>query len=195
MPRGDPPRPGLTGKLISRHIKPMTQHPDAGHGAPTLDQARRQIARYGLKADPQAMLVAARLMAAGARLGQAGEVHFGRFGLSTGRYRLLADLEDHGGEKSPSQLAESLGVSRATVTGLVDGLEREGLVARRPSIEDGRRNVVILTARGAQRLRDLAPEHYARMQAMVGGLSVEERTTFLDLLARVVEGIDALTTN
>ncbi|MEE1783730.1 MarR family transcriptional regulator [Streptomyces sp. SP17BM10] len=171
----------------------MTQHPDAGRGAPTLDQARRQIARYGLTADPQAVLVAARLMAAGARLGQAGEVHFGRFGLSTGRYRLLADLEDHGGEKSPSQLAESLGVSRATVTGLVDGLEREGLVARRPSTEDGRRNVVILTARGAQRLRDLAPEHYDRMQAMVSGLSIDERTTFLDLLARVVEGIDTLT--
>ncbi|MGW5345123.1 MarR family transcriptional regulator [Streptomyces sp. HUAS TT3] len=170
-----------------------TQRPDAELGAPTLDQARRQIARYGLVADPQAVLVAARLMAAGARIGQAGEVHFGRFGLSTGRYRLLADLEDHGGEKSPSQLAASLGVSRATVTGLVDGLEREGLVARRPSVDDGRGNVVILTARGADKLRDLAPEHFTRMQALVGGLSPEERTTFLDLLARVVAGVDALT--
>ncbi|WP_031072801.1 MarR family winged helix-turn-helix transcriptional regulator [Streptomyces sp. NRRL WC-3742] len=171
----------------------MTEQPTPDSAAPNLDQARRQIARYGLSADPQAILVAARLMAAGARVGQAGEVHFGRFGLSTGRYRLLADLEDHGGEKSPSQLAASLGVSRATVTGLVDGLEREGLVARRPSTEDGRGNVVILTARGADRLRELAPEHFARMQAMVGGLSVEERTTFLDLLGRVVAGIDALT--
>ncbi|MEU6973665.1 MarR family transcriptional regulator [Kitasatospora aureofaciens] len=166
---------------------------DAAHGAPSLDQARRQIARYGLTADPQAVLVAARLMAAGARLGQAGEAHFARFGLSTGRYRLLADLEDHGGEKSPSQLAASLGVSRATVTGLVDGLEREGLVARRPAVEDGRSNVVILTAHGAQRLRELAPEHYRRMQAMVGGLSPEERAVFLDLLARLVDGMDALT--
>lgn len=171
----------------------MTQHSEGGPTAPSLDQARRQIARYGLTADPQAILVAARLMAAGARLGQAGEVHFSRFGLSTGRYRLLADLEDHGGEKSPSQLAASLGVSRATVTGLVDGLEREGLVARRPSTEDGRGNVVILTARGADKLRELAPEHFARMQALVGGLSVEERRTFLDLLARVVAGMDALT--
>ncbi|MFD0273118.1 MarR family winged helix-turn-helix transcriptional regulator [Kitasatospora sp. NPDC127111] len=166
---------------------------DAGHGAPTLDQARRQLGRYGLSADPQAVLVAARLMAAGARLGQAGEAHFSRFGLSTGRYRLLADLEDHGGEKSPSQLAASLGVSRATVTGLVDGLEREGLVARRPSTEDGRGNVVILTPTGAERLRELAPDHFARMEAMVSGLSIEERAVFLDLLARLVEGMSALT--
>ncbi len=166
-----------------------------GSEAPTFDQARRQLEHYDLshQIDPQAVLVAVRLMSAGARLGQATEVHFARFGLSTGRYRLLADLEDHGGEKSPSQLAASLGVSRATVTGLVDGLEREGLVARRPSAEDGRAAVVILTARGAQRLRDLAPEHFERLQAMVGALTVAERGVFLDLLSRVVQGIGALT--
>ncbi|MEV6678893.1 MarR family transcriptional regulator [Streptomyces erythrochromogenes] len=160
--------------------------------APTLDQARRQVEHYGLNADPQAVLVAVRLISAGARVGRAAEAHFARFGLSTGRYRLLADLEDHGGEKSPSHLAADLGVSRATVTGLLDGLEREGLVARRPSAEDGRGTVAILTARGAQRLRDMAPDHFGRLEAMVGGLSVEERGVFLDLLARVVRGSEAL---
>ncbi|GIG56120.1 putative HTH-type transcriptional regulator YetL [Longispora fulva] len=160
---------------------------------PTLEQAARQIRRYGLDVDPQAVLVAVRLMAAGARLGQASEVHFARFDLSTGRYRLLADLEDHGGEKSPSDLAASLGVSRATVTGLLDRLERDGLVLRRSSAEDGRSAVVVLTARGAQKLRDLAGEHFGRLQAMVGDLSTQERTVFLDLLGRVTRGIAALT--
>ncbi|MET9701202.1 hypothetical protein ABZY31_30400, partial [Streptomyces sp. NPDC006529] len=103
----------------------MPQNAARDDAQPTLDQAARQIRSYGLSADPQAVLVAVRLMATGARLGQAAEVHFGRFGLSTGRYRLLADLEDSGGEKSPSHLAVGLGVSRATITGLVDGLERD----------------------------------------------------------------------
>ncbi|MDI2129903.1 MarR family winged helix-turn-helix transcriptional regulator [Yinghuangia seranimata] len=171
----------------------MSDEADAANAAPSLDQARRQIERYGLSADPQSVLVAVRLMAAGARLGQASEVHFARFGLSTGRYRLLVDLEDHQGEKSPSQLAASLGVSRATVTGLVDGLERDGLVARRASAEDGRGAVVVLTARGAQRLRDMAAEHFARLQALVSGLTPDERGVFLDLLARITQGIGALT--
>ncbi|MEV4612988.1 MarR family transcriptional regulator [Kitasatospora sp. NPDC049258] len=170
----------------------MPQDADREFAQPTLDQAAVQIRRYGLTADPQAVLVAVRLMAAGARLGQASEVHFGRFGLSTGRYRLLADLEDCGGEKSPSQLAAGLGVTRATVTGLVDGLEREGLVARRSSREDGRGTVVVLTARGAQRLREMAPEHFRRLEAMVGGLSEVERGTFLELLERIAQGIGAL---
>ncbi|GAA3115336.1 MarR family winged helix-turn-helix transcriptional regulator [Streptosporangium carneum] len=160
---------------------------------PTHDQARRQIARYGLDADPQAVLVAVRLMAAGAQLDRASEVHFSRFGLSTGRYRLLTDLEDSDGEKAPSQLAKSLGVSRATITGLVNGLEREGLVARRASVEDGRGAVVVLTARGAQRLRDMAADHFARLQELVGGLAVDERGLFLDLLERITQRIGALT--
>ncbi|MER8184910.1 MarR family transcriptional regulator [Kitasatospora sp. NPDC094015] len=164
-----------------------------GVEAPTLEQARQQVEGYGLAVDPQAVLVAVRLISAGARVGRAAEVHFSRFGLSTGRYRLLADLEGCGGEKSPSGLAADLGVSRATVTGLVDGLERDGLVARRASVDDGRGAVVVLTARGAQRLRDMAPEHFGRLEEMVGGLSVQERTVFLDLLARVVRGSAALT--
>ncbi|MFI6581111.1 MarR family winged helix-turn-helix transcriptional regulator [Embleya sp. NPDC050493] len=160
---------------------------------PTLDQAAYQIRRYGLDVDPQAVLVAVRLMAAGARLGQAVEVHFSRFGLSAGRYRLLAALEDADGEMSPSGLADVLGVSRATVTGLIGGLEREGLVLRRPSAEDGRSAVVVLTARGARRMRELAPEHFGRLQEMVGALDPEERAVFLDLLGRLVRGIPALT--
>ncbi|GAA1981572.1 MarR family transcriptional regulator [Catenulispora subtropica] len=169
--------------------------PEPRPSAPSLEQARRQIRGYGLDADPQSVLVAVRLMAVGARLGQASEVHFSRFGLSTGRYRLLADLEDHGGGKSPSQLAASLGVTRATVTGLLDGLEREGLVVRGASAEDGRGAVVSLTDRGAQRLKDMAAEHFDRLQGLVAGLSVDEREQFLSMLDRIDEGISALTSD
>ncbi|MEI4802864.1 MarR family transcriptional regulator [Bacillus sp. FJAT-51639] len=160
---------------------------------PSLIQSKRQIDRYNLDVDAQAVLVATRLMAAGAKLGHATEIHFSRFGLSTGRYRLLADLEDNEGEALPSQLAEHLGVTRATVTGLIDTLERDGLVSRRPSSKDGRQKSVILTERGAKKLREMAPEHFARLEAMVGLLSIEERSVFLDLLSRVTEGISALT--
>ncbi|MFI6041852.1 MarR family winged helix-turn-helix transcriptional regulator [Nocardia sp. NPDC051321] len=172
----------------------MTTDPAAPE-TPTLGQARTQLRRYGLESeiDPQAVLVAVRLLAVGARLGQATETHFARFGLSTGRYRLLADLEDADGEKSPSQLATSLGVTRATVTGLIDGLAQQGLVCRRASAEDGRAVVVVLTARGAQQLRDMAAEHFGRLQSMVGGLTRAERAVFLDLLERVGNGMGALT--
>lgn len=174
----------------------MTNQPlfsNTNETAPTLIQSKRQIDRYNLDVDAQAILVAARLMEAGAKLGHAAEVHFSRFGLSTGRYRLLADLEDNGGEELPSQLANNLGVTRATVTGLIDTLERDGLVTRRTSESDGRQKSVVLTDHGANKLREMAPEHFARLEAMVELLTSEERTVFLDLLERVTEGISALT--
>ncbi|RNB89887.1 MarR family transcriptional regulator [Brevibacillus fluminis] len=175
----------------------MTNHTNVSknnnYATPSLEQSKTQLERYKLDSDPQAVLVAARLMATGTMLGHAAEVHFSRFGLSTGRYRLLADLEDNGGEALPSQLAEHLGVTRATVTGLIDILERDGLVTRRPSAEDGRQKAVILTAKGEKKLLDLAPEHFARLEAMVGLLTIEERTVFLDLIDRVTQHISALT--
>jgi hypothetical protein len=39
----------------------------------------------------------------------------------------------------------------------------------------------------------MAPEHFARLEAMVGLLNIEERSVFLDLLDRVTQGISALT--
>jgi len=162
------------------------------NAAPTLAQSQRQIERYDLDVDAQAILVAARLMAAGAKLAQASEIHFSKFGLSTGRYRLLADLEDHGGEELPSQLAEHLGVTRATVTGLIDTLARDGLVARRASAEDGRQRTVVLTESGASKLREMAAEHFAWLESMVGLLAIEERSVFLELLGRITQGISGL---
>jgi DNA-binding MarR family transcriptional regulator len=161
--------------------------------APSLLQLQRQISRYNLEADAQAILVASRLMAAGEKLRHASEVHFARFDLSTGRYRLLADLEDHDGEELPSQLAEHLGVTRATITGLIDTLERDGLVIRRTSAFDGRQKSVVLTEQGAQKLKEMAAEHFARLEAMVSSLSKDERGVFLDLLGRVTQGMSVLT--
>ena len=54
---------------------------------------------------------------------------------------------------SQQQAAQRLGVDRTTMVGLLDALEKKGLVARRPDAEDRRRNVVVLTATGQQTLR------------------------------------------
>src|SRR5688572_7998896 len=49
------------------------------------------------------------------------------FGLSEGRFVLLFVLDAADDGLAPNALAEQAGVTRATVTGLLDGLERESL--------------------------------------------------------------------
>lgn len=71
------------------------------------------------------------------------------FGINTrdlGVLRVIA-----GGEaRSQQDVAGVLGVDRTSMVMLLDALERAGIVARRPSQQDRRRNVVELTGTGAK---------------------------------------------
>ena len=69
----------------------------------------------------------------------------------------LAALRDHG-PLSPSELGERLIVTRATVTGLVDSLERQGYAERTPNPADRRSLLVSITPTGrevAQQVRTI----------------------------------------
>ena len=73
-------------------------------------------------------------------------------GLSFAQLRLLAALEDTDGCRA-GVLAEQAGVSPATVTGMLDGLEAMGMVVRSRSTEDRRAVLAHLTDEG-RRVRD-----------------------------------------
>ena len=60
--------------------------------------------------------------------------------LSEGKFVLLFLRHDRPEALLPHELAERAGFTRATITGLLDGLERGGFLARHDDIED-RRNI------------------------------------------------------
>jgi DNA-binding MarR family transcriptional regulator len=94
-----------------------------------------------------------------------------------------------------SDIAEAVGVSRATITGLVDGLERDRLVQRVDHPEDRRRITVALTERGAALLDDLLPGHFHTLGRLMDGLNAGERNKLCRLLERVRAGISMLPKN
>jgi DNA-binding MarR family transcriptional regulator len=71
----------------------------------------------------------------------------GRIDLTQQKWVLLAALEKHG-ECVLSQLGQSLLVTKANITGMVDRLERDGLVERRRDAADRRLWWVKLTQKG-----------------------------------------------
>ncbi|TMR18262.1 MarR family transcriptional regulator [Nonomuraea turkmeniaca] len=70
-------------------------------------------------------------------------------GLSSGAMDILLRLSTaEGGGVSIGELAQSAGVSSRNVTGLVDTLERDGLVRRVPDRRDRRSVLAQITAEG-----------------------------------------------
>lgn len=65
------------------------------------------------------------------------------------RMRMLHTL-DRDGDQTMTALSNELGVTQRRVTALVDALEKDGFVERRPHPTDGRSTVVSLTKAGRE---------------------------------------------
>ncbi len=103
---------------------------------------------------------------------------------------VLGLLRDHGA-LTPSELGDRLIVSRATVTGLVDSLQRRGLVRRVPHDVDRRRLLVELTDEGRDVLARLRPLVHDNERRWLAGLSDDELRKLIGMLRRAQESLDA----
>jgi DNA-binding MarR family transcriptional regulator len=83
------------------------------------------------------------------------------------------------------QLAETLACDASNVTGLVDRLESRGLVRRRPSAEDRRVKVLVLTPTGS-RLRALLLDRMTAPPAALDRLSLREQRELVRILTRLL---------
>lgn len=85
-----------------------------------------------------------------------------------------------------SELGETLGLAKSSLTGLVDRTVRRGLVLREADPHDGRAVRVGLTDQGAALAEKFYVETCRRMEALPSGLSGSERERLAVLLSRVV---------
>ena len=106
---------------------------------------------------------------------------------------VLGVLRDHGA-MSPSDLGERLIVTRATVTGLLDSLERRGFVERSRNPADRRSLMVEITPDGlvvVQALRTLIHRHE---QSWMSSFSEAELGAYIATLHRIQDSVTTLTT-
>jgi DNA-binding MarR family transcriptional regulator len=115
----------------------------------------------------------------------------GECGLSLSRSKLLSEL-GRNGSLQQSALAATFGLAPRTVTELVDTLERDGLVERRPDPTDRRARQVQLTPTGEQaRARAIAIREQI-IDRLLGGLSDEQLTGLRTTLHRIEAEIDKI---
>ena len=106
---------------------------------------------------------------------------------------VLGVLRDHGA-MSPSELGERLIVTRATVTGLLDSLERRGFVKRSTNPADRRSLVVEITPDGLVVLQALRTLIHRHEQSWMSSFSEDELGAYIATLHRIQDSVTRLTT-
>ncbi len=114
--------------------------------------------------------------------------HAARLGLSQTKLAVLICLS---GEAelcaSPSDLAKHCGVSRAAMTGLLDGLEQDGYVERDSHPSDRRALMIKLTPKGQQFLEWLTPQDQYQLSEVMDALSDAERQKLMELALKLTQ--------
>lgn len=113
--------------------------------------------------------------------------------LSLSAFNALMILNRSEGKGCPMhEIGQLLLVTRANVTGLVDSLEKRGLVERLEDSNDRRIRIARITDRGDALLESILPDHYARMKRMFDELNDQDKTSLNQLLPRVRHSVQRL---
>lgn len=108
----------------------------------------------------------------------------GRGGVRPGLFSILVLASANPGV-AQIQLARQLAIDKASVVALVDRLERAGLIARRRSTVDRRRQGIFVTALGARRLKILKREMMSHEKRFLDRMTEAEAQQLIGLLRRL----------
>jgi DNA-binding MarR family transcriptional regulator len=105
-------------------------------------------------------------------------------GLTIGRWQVLSVLSRYDGSRIGT-IADLSGGEQAAVSRVVDQMERDELVTRRPSLDDSRAVEVWITSSGRSLLAELMPSAEAFVERMLRTLDdseIKQLTSYLERL-------------
>ncbi len=158
-----------------------------------LDQKYAALLKYAGAGEPVLaahMRLCFEILSLSAAIDRDCATRLGVHGLSEGKFVLLFLLDGAGDGLSPHELAEQAGVTRGTITGLLDGLERDGHLRRLSHGADRRKITVQLTDSGRKLARELTEVHSRWIASLFSGFSAEERVLFSRLLNKAHAATD-----
>ncbi|WP_395571821.1 MarR family winged helix-turn-helix transcriptional regulator [Streptomyces sp. BK79] len=120
----------------------------------------------------------------GLRSGQLFNASLQESGLRLRHYAVLRLLATTDGALQ-RELSARLGYDPSAIVGLVDDLERLGFAERRPSPDDRRSRIVVLTDKGRAFLQDTDEAGTQVTHDLLGPLDPAERETLHALLLRI----------
>ena len=117
------------------------------------------------------------------------------FDITLPRFDLLAQLDRAPNGMTLGELSQRMMVSNGNITGLVDRLEEQGLLRRRPSPTDRRAQIVSLTAGGRRFFRTMARANAQWVGEIFADLSSGDLAALMPLLAKTKNSARKATQN
>lgn len=107
----------------------------------------------------------------------------------TGPQLTVVKLLEHIGDLSLSSLSEKIGAQNSTVTGIIDRMEREGLVTRERSTEDRRVVYIKLSEKGRELAREIKVEPMEIFRSALESLSAQEMRELMRITTKVARRV------
>jgi DNA-binding MarR family transcriptional regulator len=105
------------------------------------------------------------------------------------RFDVLAQLHSAGTALTMGELSARLMVTTGNVTGLIDAMEQDDLVARQPNPADRRSTLIAATGAGQTLFAAMAPAHQRWIDGLTAGLSRAEMALLFELLGKLKESV------
>ncbi len=117
---------------------------------------------------------------------------FARRANLTGPQLTVIKMLEQIGDLSLTELSERIRAQNSTVTGIIDRMEREGLVLRARSTTDRRVVHIKLTPKGAQLAREIPVEPMEVFRQALLGLSAQETRELLKISTKLSKRVRQL---
>ena len=112
-----------------------------------------------------------------------------KFETTLPRFDLMAQLERAPQGVKMSELSQRMMVTGGNVTGITDGLEKDGLVVREVDPTDRRVFYVKLSAEGQRQFRRMAAAHEQWVIELFEGMSMKHKNQLVELLGELKRNI------
>ena len=165
---------------------PSFTQPDVKAYSDNLDEAFPELDNKALLNFGDTMLLMHRMLALAER-------YFKAEGISKARFLILIHLfvhRDSDGE-CITDLRASYPISSATMTVVLDTLEKEEMVERVPNKKDRRKVTVKITRKGKEFMQEFIPRHHKNVAQMASCLDSDEREILPGLLHKLILGTEA----
>lgn len=112
-------------------------------------------------------------------------------GITLPQFRALAEISNNTGI-SQVTLAGCIDTDPMTLSGILDRLEKRGLIARSPDPNDSRAKLAVATPAGIELVREVRAVGLALYEQAIDGLGAQEREQLTNALTRMRDNLQAM---